>query len=302
LRLLLGITLLGGLFWLADPARTVAALRSVSWQWLFPIAGAIFVSTILGAVNLYLFIGRDGRIRWRDFLPVYWAGWAMGLVVPGQIGDVGSIAALLRRYDFDWHQTLGSAGLDKLISFAVMALLGTTGAAIVLGSRNGAPIALGAIACAAAGGYLAIRRRARRCATGQGLFAVTGRSIVELETTARRHPWRVVANLVLTLAKIAALGFAYWCTFSGLGSRQYDYGLLTLLMAASALVAYIPVSLNGIGTVEAAGIWLFGKIGIAAHTVLAAYLLLRALVLILAWVPVLTYGIRHGLPSRGVRS
>jgi hypothetical protein len=51
------------------------------------------------------------------------------------------------------------------------------------------------------------------------------------------------------------------------------------------LVAYLPVSFNGIGTVELAGVALFGTVGVPAAAVFSGYMALRAMVLVIAWVP-----------------
>jgi uncharacterized membrane protein YbhN (UPF0104 family) len=89
---------------------------------------------------------------------------------------------------------------------------------------------------------------------------------------------------VLTSVKIGAIGVAYWALFLALGFSE-DLFVIIPLVAASSIVAYAPVSVNGIGTVEAVGILLFSSVGIPETAVLSAYVTLRFLVLILAWGP-----------------
>jgi uncharacterized membrane protein YbhN (UPF0104 family) len=96
----------------------------------------------------------------------------------------------------------------------------------------------------------------------------------------------MAANLALTILKFGCSVLAFWCVFCALGEGQLAYLHTLPLVAISALVAYIPVSFNGLGTVEFAGIWLFGGAGIAKATVLSAYLLVRVIVLTIAWLPV----------------
>jgi uncharacterized membrane protein YbhN (UPF0104 family) len=65
---------------------------------------------------------------------------------------------------------------------------------------------------------------------------------------------------------------------------------------SAGLVAYIPISANGVGTVEAGGLYLFGLHGIAAPIVIATYLALRFANLALAWIGaalVLLSGVWH---------
>ena len=58
-----------------------------------------------------------------------------------------------------------------------------------------------------------------------------------------------------------------------------------LLVTVSLLVAYIPVSFNGLGTVEITGILLFSLLGLGEELVLSSYLVLRATVMLIAWMP-----------------
>ena len=62
---------------------------------------------------------------------------------------------------------------------------------------------------------------------------------------------------------------------------------ITLCAASAGLVAYLPLSLNGIGTVELTGLTLFGALGLPPEKILAAYLWLRVATLAATFVPLL---------------
>ena len=64
---------------------------------------------------------------------MYWVGWAFSMIVPGQVGDMMSLPALLRRYGYALHTSLGRILLDKLISFAVIIALALWGLPPLLG-------------------------------------------------------------------------------------------------------------------------------------------------------------------------
>jgi uncharacterized membrane protein YbhN (UPF0104 family) len=108
----------------------------------------------------------------------------------------------------------------------------------------------------------------------------------ELLETWRRHPRLLLVNFLLTWVKIGLTGFSYWCIFRSLGYDSLGSFEVLPPMAASSLVAYLPVTFNGLGTVELTGMALFAAIGLPEEGVLIAYLLLRLLVYTLAWVPV----------------
>ena len=120
------------------------------------------------------------------------------------------------------------------------------------------------------------------------LARAIGDTVHEFRDTFARHPRKVLLNAALTLVCIGLIGMAYWCMFFSLGYTQLPPGTLILLVAACSIVAYIPISFNGIGTVEVTGIALFGQLEVPAAAVLSAYLCLRLIVMALAWLPAAT--------------
>jgi len=111
------------------------------------------------------------------------------------------------------------------------------------------------------------------------------KSSTEAQLLIKRHPMLLGVNMGLTFVKIMLAGASYWYVFRALGYSDMRLIDVVPLVAASSLVAYLPISLNGMGTAEVAGIALFGSLGLPPSAVLTAYLALRVSVLILAWVP-----------------
>lgn len=287
LQVVIGVSLLAVLFLVFDPPASVAVLRSMNPAWLLLTAVLIGGVTMLGAMNLYLFLILSPRApSFAEFLPIYWTAWAVGLVVPGQVGDMASVTALLHRRGHSWQAVLARSLLDKLISFIVMILVAAFALLpFVQGlSWQGewlVSLVAGAL-LAAVFVYLLTQmktaRQSRWADRVSGIFS-------ELTATLKKAPGYVLLNVLLTLLKTFMIGMAYWAIFRAMGVVEIDILSTVPLVAASALVAYIPVSFNGLGTVEAAGLMLFASLGIAAPVILAAYLALRLLVLALAWLP-----------------
>ncbi len=57
-----------------------------------------------------------------SFLRIYWIAWAVGLVSPGQVGDLATVGTNLSRRGVDWRGTVGRSLLDKGITLSVMLL------------------------------------------------------------------------------------------------------------------------------------------------------------------------------------
>lgn len=297
-RLAVGLGALGALLYYADPVAVGRVLARCDPRWLVLAGACVAVSTLLGAYNAFLLVSRGGELAWRQFLPVYWIAWAAGLLVPGQVGDIATTAALLRRHAMDWRHVLGRSVLDKVISLLIIGALGVAGLLVALRGWP-APLSLAVALGAASAGLatlvvLARTRiaRARDDDTAGGLRGQLLSVLRELRQTLAGQPLRIAANLALSIVKAVLIGTAYWAALLAMGAETVVWARTVMLASASSLLAYVPVSLNGIGVVEAAGVSLFGLMGVSAAVVLSAYLALRALVMVIAGVPALVLWLR----------
>lgn len=288
LRFAFGIALLILLAWAIDPRQVLASLAEARIAYLVAAGGLVAVATLAGAVSIHLFFEPEDKLSFRAFLPVFWLSWAIGLVFPGQIGDVASLSALLRRRGIDLSRALARSLTDKLISFCLM-----------LAFACAALVALPEVSWSLGRWWLVALSSAMIAVLYIGrkrLFAVLSRyfprgarhflrTADEACAIARRHPGRIVLNAAITAFKISLTGASYWLIFAALGYGDLGLWKVVCLAAASSLVAYLPVSFNGIGTVELAGVALFGTLGVPAAAVFSGYIALRAMVLVIAWVP-----------------
>jgi len=285
-----GLTLFVILIWYYEVALIVQKIGSLRLPWALLAGASILVTTFLGAINAYLFIGRDRKVTFSDFLALYWISWAVGLVVPGQIGDLASIGFFLRRHSLELSTIWGRAMLDKTISLMVMlvfVLIGllTIVKGVILDQRLLLSAAL--LLALAVGVVYGLRGWLRavfdpvRAGPAGGL----ARIFTELMQTVRLTPSRVWLNIGITILKVILAGGAYWAMFCALGETGLPLFEVVVLATIAGLVAYLPLSINGLGTVEMAGIFLFGQLDVPAVTVITAYICLRLLVLGLAWVP-----------------
>jgi uncharacterized membrane protein YbhN (UPF0104 family) len=256
---------------------------------------AILIATLLGAVNVYLFMEGQEGLSLRIWLPIYWTAWAIGLVMPGQVGDVATISVMLKRRGIRWQLALGRSLLDKAISITTVIAVATAwlllrniaSTRVMLSERlfHVLVAAGGAVLFAITAGLMS--RAVRRAVATP--FMHSRDVLKEVCQTAKNKPGTVCINFVVTAIKLATTGFAYWAVirtgFSGNLSLIDTVGAAT----AAGIVAYLPISINGVGSVEAVGIALFGTIGVPPETVLAGYISLRLIVFALAWSPLLAY-------------
>ena len=299
-RILFGFVLLVVLIGYFDPGAIAAKLTDLNPVFVTATASLILIATFIGAYNTYLLVNLENGLAFSIFLPLYWLAWAVGLVFPGQVGDIATLSAVMKRRGLNITQTLGRSLVDKLISFVLMLGFGCWGIISLPGVSFESCWPLTALPLVVAlllywQRHLIERVLKRRCHRILEFLQLTLRETMQV---ARCHPGRAAANMVMTSIKIGLIGGAYWCMFQALGHTEVALWRVIPLVAASSLVAYLPISFNGIGTVEITGVALFSTLGIAEPTVLSAYLILRVLVLALAWLPVGLWLIAGGQPHR----
>ncbi len=291
IRIGIGLILLLLLITLVDYNEVIRILKSLQKTWVIAAAMCIICATLLGAFNAHLLLDRKGTISRTIFLPIYWLAWAFSLITPGQIGDIATIATLLKKQGIDWYLSLGRSLLDKLISFVVMIVLAVAG--IYYTSIQYInfkqfdwlyllPILLvaGFLICLF---HLILANYFSPHLSGfRGLLRQT---LQEGKETIVQHPLKVIITILLSIIKMLLIGTSYWCIFRSMGTDNIDLVKTVALTATSSLVAYLPISFNGIGTVEASGIVLFSQLGMTTSMILTGYLSLRILVMLLAWLP-----------------
>lgn len=281
-----GLLILGLLLQAISPAAVGETMRGVDLPLLLVAALLCVASTVLGAFNSHLLLAIDHPGRFGNYLGYFWLAWAFGLVVPGQVGDMGMLSWLMQRDGMRWTRSLGRLFVDKLASLLVTGGIAVFALFTVLERLDvpggGMWWLLAGLVLAAGALFVAVRvpSLARLLQKAVEIF---GESLA----LARRHPMRICVNLLITCFKVLLLSLSFWYVFKAVGVGTLPFGLLFQLMAVGSIVAYLPLSMNGVGAVEVTAVSLFPLFGVAPAQVLAAYLVARLMVLALAWIPAL---------------
>lgn len=287
---IVGITIVALLFWHFDFDRVIAVMADIDVKYFFLATGLVLIITMTGAVSLFCLLIRDGEVSIFRFIPIFWLAWALALVTPGQIGDVISLPVLLKKFGLVVHESVGRILLDKMISLIVIAGFAVFGLLFVFETFFWSTASFVWIMLVIGAGFflLVFRRNAILMlvdASREDWRGSIGKAIRAFVDTLRLHSWRVWVNCLLTLLKVIITGLSYWAVFAALGYSNISVIDVIPLMAISSLVAYLPISFNGLGTVEIAGVFLFATLGIPEVVVFSAYLILRSILLTAAWIP-----------------
>jgi uncharacterized membrane protein YbhN (UPF0104 family) len=278
IRSVVGIILLVILLRYVDTGELFHSLKRASLSYLLLAVGYQYASVLLGSLNQYLLFKPVLRVSLRSFLLPYFRAFATGLLLPGQLGDA-SIVLFLKSKGSDYSQSLSIYLLDKYITlFFYLAIVLTFILEIMEYPRFFAvalSMLLGVISALL---FYLVPVISPARPTRKWAWRVAGfvkNTVSQLFSYAKEYPFRLLLNTLLTGLKIFFVMNAYHAILISLGYSLslWDVGVSSI---ASGIVAYIPVSVHGVGTVEATALWVFGRLSVSSADVLSSFLILRA--------------------------
>lgn len=292
---LIGVCILAAaLYWVGSGA-VLDALKRCSPVAIAAAAVAIVAATILGAWNVYRIAELRSTMTFMHFLPVFWRSWAIGITLPGQVADMLTTLWQLKGRSGDLNFVAGRLLADKAITLGlILGLASFVPAFVGKTSLLASVLMLAALGLGAGAALTLVAWYSRR----PGFLANwrLGARILPV-LAASNVPIRVAAsNSAITVAKLMATGFAYWVVLSSIDTRTPGFLTTTAISQSAGLIAYLPISFNGLGTVEISAVAMFRALGLQSATVLSAYLILRAITLVTAWLPVVTLAWGKSIP------
>jgi uncharacterized protein (TIRG00374 family) len=301
LRVTIGIVIVGVLIWNISAKNLMRSIAQVDFPFLLLAIFYQYTSVLLGSLNQFILFRGLVDLPWKPFTLAYFKAFAIGLILPGRFGDA-SIGFFLKSEGLNYSQTFSAYILDKYLTFVLyLAIL-----FIFVGSLTAQPAEISILLWAifAIGlpfiiylllrflSFLPAALRENRLA----LF--TNNLASQLQYFIKHHPFRLVLNFCFTPLKLGLVILCYHAMISALG---YDISAWRVGQAAlaSGIVAFIPVSVQGLGIVEAVALLNFKTLGVSPSDVLACYLILRTSTYVFACI---AYGATFFLKNdRGIR-
>lgn len=223
----------------------IAGLVSSINLFFIPLIFLLFVLNILFFVISYWFLlGR--KLPFRETTVDYFVAWAFGLFLPGKIGELAIIPVLKKKYGVPYKFAVIATVSSKAATFLVFC------AVALLFYFN--PILLSSLILVLLG-------------VSFGLFLFRKRSLLFLKKLSKtNHIVRDFYENKTGLKKLFSpqnifvlffLAFLRFLTFAGIsyfGFLAFNFEInlvsLSIAVALSQVVAFIPISLNGIGVRE----------------------------------------------------
>jgi uncharacterized membrane protein YbhN (UPF0104 family) len=264
------LALVALLVWrLGGAARMLEVARGARPEWIavaFALSGACVV---LGTVRWLIVVGAMGRsLSFGRALVATLAAWPLSAVTPSRAGDFARAWAVRDRVPL--AEGAGSVLAEKVVDALLLLAFVATGAAVA-GLWLWCGVAAGGLALGAIVVALVMRSRARLAALPglRGRAETIERLFVAFEAL-RRAPARLGALVALTVV-VRVLTFAVtYALFISVGADVSFFDTATLWPAAT-LAGLAPVTLGGMGTRDAAFLYLLGERGhVTEAAILAA--------------------------------
>ena len=287
-RLAVAAGLTAYILWRIDPGAALDALAVADWRWVAAAVGLVLVDRALMAYRWLVLlrpIGARTRPPFAVVLRLFFVSTFVGTFLPASIGGDAVRAVALSRHGVGVADSVASVLVDRV--FGTLSILLVAAAAVPFAPAS-VPGWLPAVAVAAAFAATAV--------VALGLFSESAARFAStlLRRVTRGKIHTAGADLLQSLRRYGSSPGALSNVLAGSiavqllrVSQAWLLGLaLGIALGPAAYLVYVPVillvmllpiTINGIGTSQAAFVWLFAESGVAAADAFALSILFVAL-------------------------
>ena len=285
-RLGIAVALTSYLLWTNDPAAILRAGAGADWRWIGVACGLVLVDRALMAWRWVALLRpvTPATLRLGAVMRVFFVSSFLGTFLPASIGGDAVRAYGVMRHDVPGSAAVASVAMDRALGVVSVLLLGLvsaltlstvvpTGVWVLLAVGGAASLAVAAVIFADAIGD-AVGRLAVRV-PGIRLRHVIHRVLEAVR--AYRHHHRALAGVLAASVAVQVLRvLEAWCLGRSLGIEASP-AVYFVAIPICVLIMQVPVTVNGLGTGQAAFLWTFAPAGVARPDALALSILFIAL-------------------------
>jgi uncharacterized protein (TIRG00374 family) len=286
-RVVVAVLLTAGVLYYSHPSQILSATAGADWRWLLAALALVFLDRVLMAmrwIDLLVALAPGSRPPLVAVLRVFFVSSFVSNFVPSVASDLYRAYAL-SRYDVHLAESTASVLMDRALG--VLSVVIVAAAALpfapVLAERGSmlATVAVLSALCVVAAAVVFNEGAADlvRATTRRLPIRVLHRVVDALIDAVRRYADHHAAMLrVLFVSVVVQLirVLQAWCLGLALG-LAIPASAWFVFIPIIVFIMQIPVSINGIGTTQAAFAWAFVPLGAPAEQVFAVSVLFLAL-------------------------
>jgi glycosyltransferase 2 family protein len=276
------------ILWKSHPRAVATAASGADWRLIGVAVLLVLIDRALMAYRWLVLLSTlepAARPPFRAVMRVFFVSSFVGTFLPASVGGDAVRAYSIARHNVGSGDAVASVLMDRMLGVAsilIMALVGLILARDLAANR--AIVAALVVAAAASGFMLALIFSARAAAIAAGaidrlpvarLRDISHRVLASVRRYARHH--RALVNVLLcsVAVQVVRIVQAYYLG-RGLGIAAplpAYFAFVPLIL----LVMLLPITVNGIGTSQAAFVWFFARAGVPAAPAFALSILFVAL-------------------------
>jgi uncharacterized protein (TIRG00374 family) len=307
-RIAVAAALTGYLLWRSDPGEVAAAARHAEPSWILTAVLLVLVDRTLMAWRWALLLCiAPLRPPLGRMLEVFFVSTFVGTFLPASIGADAVRAYSISRDTVASADAVASVFMDRMLGIASLLVMGLAGVALARDLAADrvvlAGLALTAIVTLVTMLMIFSERVGVWCAAIASALpiSVVRRLGAEIVASVRRY-----ARFHGQLAKVLAASVAVqvlrivqaYCLGRSLGIDA-DLTIYFAFIPIILLIMLLPVTINGLGTSQAAFVWFFGRVGVDAAPAFALSILFVALGIVGNLPGGLLYAMKGLAPVRG---
>jgi hypothetical protein len=283
-RIAVAVGLTGYILWRSDPSAVAAAAAGIDWRWIGLAVLLVLVDRALMAyrwVALLCTIEPARRPAIGSLMRVFFVSTFVGTFLPASIGGDLVRSYSLARLNVDPADAVASVLMDRLLgvaSICLMAIAGLTVARDLAGNVAivGGLFAAGAVCAATLLLVFSPKAAALVARLPVGGLERAGARLVDSIRKYAAHSPRLVEVLAGSVAVQALRIFQAFCLGRSLGIEA-PFAAYFAFIPLILLIMLLPVTINGLGTSQAAFVWFFARAGVGSAAAFALSVLFVAL-------------------------
>jgi uncharacterized protein (TIRG00374 family) len=288
-RVLVAVGLTALLLWQSDPAAVWQAARAADWRFIALSCVLVVFDRVLMAyrwLTLLAPLDRAMRPPLATVMRIFFVSTFVGTFLPASVGGDAVRAYGLSKEGVGGVDAVASVLMDRLLGVVSILIVAVAGAILARGLIDirllFPALALLTALCIAALAVVYSPRAAVMAAHALTILPrgrETGRRLVAaIQRYADLH--REMTNVLVCSIGVQILRVLQtYCLGLALG-LTVPAGVYFALVPIILLIVLMPITINGIGTTQAAFVWLFGRAGVAAAPAFALSVLFLAIAVI----------------------
>jgi uncharacterized protein (TIRG00374 family) len=306
-RIALAVVLTALLLWWSNPREVARVALGADWRWLAAAIGLVLIDRLLMAWRWIVLLPRDVTARsgmW-PLLRIFFVSTFVGTFLPGSVGgDAVRAWQLTSLRTAAGSTALASVLMDRLLGVVALIVMAAAGTILLGGMQDDYRVALAiaAVAAAATAATVAVVSERAAVITLRGLRwlpdGMTRRigDVLEALRRYRTQPGLVSGVLAASVVVNVLRILQAWLLGRGL-AIDAPVGTYFAFVPVILLIMLLPVSINGIGTSQAAFVFFFARVGVPEAESFALSVLYLGLGLIGNLPGGLIFATRHNAPA-----